>query len=165
MNGVKNTDYILREVTGKGYLKMYTTNATNVYFFKPTFSQSCPLLGCRKTELEERCLRPVRVPRLKFWRHWGPCLPELQVVHVWMHPRRTGAANARLSAETWLSSTVSTYTHVLPKFTILGLPAMKQTSEHKQPRTRRGKCSFKKKFLFGIIKSMYPTNSTWINIA
>lgn len=122
-------------------------------FFKPTFSQSCPLLGCRKTELEERCLRPVQVPRLKFWTHWGPCLPELQVVHVWIHSRRTRAANASLSAETWLSSvalarTFSTYTHILPKFIILELPAIKQTSEHKQPRTRREKCSFKKKNLF-----------------
>lgn len=117
-----------------------------LFFKKPTFSRSCPLLGCRKTELGERCLRPVQVPRLEFWTHWGPCPPELQVVHVWIHPRRTRAANASPSAETWRACVAfSTYTHALPKFTILGLPAMKQTSEHRQQTTyRTEKCSFKK---------------------
>lgn len=133
-----------------------------------TFSLSCPLLGCRKTELGERCLHGAPVPRLTFWTRWGPPLPELQVVHAWTPPRRTGAANAGLCAETWPSSGTSppppihTLCQSLPSS---GFQELRRHQSTGKPSLWAGSCFTCFKCTFQNTTSIWAAKFTWKNIA
>lgn len=130
-----------------------------------TFSLSCPLLGCRKTELGERCWHGAPVPRLRFWTRWGPRLPELQqVAHAWTPPRRTRAANAGLCAETWPSSGASPPppTHTLSQsLPSSGFQELRRHQSTDKPSLWAGSCFTYFKFTFQNTKSIWAAKFTW----